>query len=59
MQVSFSEGDVIVKREKLEEDNYPKNPEVHYVQIRLPDDSKNEQKAWFNVIENDQVENTG
>ncbi|KAK6618985.1 hypothetical protein RUM44_003366 [Polyplax serrata] len=58
--VSFTEGDVIVKGEKSDEEGYSdKKQEVHYVQIRLPDDGSTEQRTWFNIVENNQVENTG
>ncbi|KAL0273949.1 UNVERIFIED_CONTAM: hypothetical protein PYX00_006506 [Menopon gallinae] len=58
--VSFAEeADVIVKGEKSDDDYPDKKPTVHYVEIRLPDDTSSDQKTWFNIIENDEAGSNG
>lgn len=55
--VTFAEEEeVVVKGEKNEDENYVEKKAVHYVEIRLPEDGNSEQRTWFNIVENDQVE---
>lgn len=45
-----------MKGEKTDDENYVEKKAVHYVEIRLPEDGNSEQRTWFNIVENDQVE---